>query len=95
MQLVIKVWNETHSGMEPVLTHYTLDHLVLDLYGRGRGEEREGGGREREGVWVCCTAGQSVTHLIFAVWVRSIAGAVQASEVVVVPVLRVQCFFVL
>lgn len=36
--VVIEVGTETHPGMEPVLTQYTLDHLVFHLGGRGDSE---------------------------------------------------------
>ena len=75
----------THSRMEPILADYALNHLVFHLHA------------QRTRLWR-----DSIkqllplpSHLIFAVWVRSAAGAIETPEVVVVAVLTVHRLLVL
>ena len=60
-----------HPGMEPILTHTALNHLVFDL-------QRS----ELETNFNEFSLSLSLTHVVLRVRVWSIAGAVESSEVV-------------
>lgn len=77
--------------MQPVLTHHTLNHLVLHLDTKTS--------QSRSDVASLTPGGQvrfrCVTHLVVWIWIRPPAGAVNAEEVVTVFIQTVDVILVL
>lgn len=70
--------------MKPILTDNTLDHLIIDLNHRVLGEATD--------IPTADFIQIKKEYLIIFIWIRSVTGAIAASEVVIVVISDV--FFV-
>ncbi len=88
----------THPAVQPVLTHHTLNHLILHLDAEPSKKRNRDLTTKPEDTW--CTGEVQVrlscaSHLVLWVWVRPAAGAVLSKEVMTVFVQTVDLLLLL